>query len=167
MKSCTRAFRGARKLGSVMRDAGANARKTGELAMAARQVFAKRMALGAEALTHPLNADHDEFAKIIPEKTKAFSQAGMIWLQWAGEVAEQMASFVAREMVTVTTAAVAMASCRTPANMIATQSSFTAAWFARVLSQSIALGSLAMRSQGATMAPVHQIATANARRLRR
>jgi Phasin protein len=167
MKSPTRTFRGARKLGNAMVLAGTNTRKTGELTMAAGQVAAKRMALGVTAMIDPLKADRVEFAKIIPEKTMAFSEAGTTWLQWSGEVAERMASFAVREMARGVDAAVATARCRTPAGVIATQSSFATAWFARALSQSIALGSLAMRSQSAVMAPIHRAAMANARRLSR
>jgi Phasin protein len=167
MKSPSRRFRGARKLGNAMSVAGTNARKTGDLFKAASHVVAKRMTLGAAAMSDPLNADHVEFAKIIPEKTRAFSEAGMAWLQWSGEVAAQMASFAASEMAAVAQATVAIASCRTPADAIARQSSFASAWFARSLSRSISLGSLAMRAQGAAMAPVHRVAAANARRLNR
>jgi hypothetical protein len=166
MKSAA-AIRRATKLGNAIGIAGKNARKTSELAFAASQVIAKRMALGAAAMADPFNADHAEFAKIIPEKTEAFSQVGMIWLCWSSVFTDQMASFATREMATVAQAAAAMASCRTPAGVIAAQSSFAAAWFARAISQSIALGALAMRSQSAALAPVHRAATANARRLNR
>jgi hypothetical protein len=167
MKSSTRKFRGARKLGNATRVAGLNARRTGDLLEAAGHVVARRMTLGAAAMIDPHNADHDEFAKIVPEKAKAFSQAGMRWLAMSVKAAEQTANFATKEMATAAQAAVAMAGCRTPAGVIATQSRFATAWFARALAQSIALGSLALRSQGAVMAPVHRAATANARRLSR
>jgi len=125
----------AKELDDAMSVARANA---GELAIAAGQVFAMRMALGAQAMSDPLSADHGEFAKIIPEKTSAFAHAGMTWLRWSGEVAEQMASFAACEAATVAEAVAAMSSCRTPVDVIAMQSSFTTAWLARALSQSIA-----------------------------
>jgi len=165
MKSGTRTFREARKLDKTMIVAGKNALKTGDLLEASGHVVAQCMTLGAAAMIDPLNANHAELATIIPEKIVAFSEAGMTWLQWSGEVAEQMASFAATEMATVAHAAVAMANCRTPAGMIATQSEFATAWFARALSHSIALGSLTMRSQGAVVAPIHRTAMANARRL--
>jgi hypothetical protein len=167
MKSPSRKFRSARKLGYAVSAVGTNARKTGDLFKAASHVIAKRMTLGAVAISDPHSADHVEFAKIIPEKTRAFSEAGMIWLRSSSEVAANMAILAASETAVVARAAVAMASCRTPADVFARQSSFATAWFARALSQSIALGSLAMRSQGAAMAPVHRAATANARRLSR
>jgi hypothetical protein len=167
MKTRTRTLRGARTLGNAMRVAGTNGRKTAELAMAAGHVVAKRMTLGAAAMIDPLNADHREFARIIPEKTTAFSQAGITWLQRSGKVAERMAGFAASEMATASEAAAAMARCRTPADIIAVQSRFATDWFARVLSQSVTLGSLALRLQGAAIVPLHRAATANARRLSR
>jgi hypothetical protein len=167
MTSRTHPLRGAGKLGSALRVAGRNGRKTGEIALAAGQVVARRMALGAQAMVDPLNADHVEFAKIIPEKARAFSEAGMTWLQWSGKAVEQMASFAASEMATAAEGAVALAGCRTPADVIAVQGSLATSWFARVMSQSISLGSLALRSQGETMAPLHRTVTENARRLNR
>ncbi|HUZ73024.1 MAG TPA: phasin family protein [Stellaceae bacterium] len=167
MKSRTRAFRDARKLGNVTRIAGTNGRKSRELAVAASHVVAKRMTLGAAAMIDPRNADHVEFAKIIPEKTTAFSNAGMALLQGSSEAAVRMANFTTSELATAAKAAVEIASCRTPAGVIAAQSRFATAWFARVLSQSIVLASLAMRSQGTAMAPIYRAATANARRLSR
>jgi hypothetical protein len=167
MKSSKRVLRRARKLGGAMSVAGTNTRKAGELVTAARQVVAKRMAIGAVAMSNPLNADSVELAKIIPEKTRVFSQSGTALLHWSGELAAQMASFAAREMTTVAQATVAMAGCRTPSDVFARQCSFASAWFGRALSQSIALGSLAIHAQAAAMAPVHRSTTENAKRLSR
>jgi hypothetical protein len=159
-------FRAAKRLGNAVRTAGTNSRKTGELAVAASQVVTKRMALGAAAIMDPLNADHAEFATIVTEKAKAFSEAGMTWLQGSAEIAERVTSFAASEMAASAAAARALARCRTSAALFATQSNAVTAWFARALSHSIALGALAMRSQAAALAPIHRAATANARRLR-
>jgi hypothetical protein len=167
MKSPTRALRGARKLGNAIRAAGRNARKTGELTKATGHVVATRMALGAKAVKaaiDPRKADHAEFATMIPEKAKAFSEAGMTVLQWSSEVAGRTARFAASEMASAAEAAAAMANCKTPADFIATQGRLATAWLGRAMSQSIALGSLAMRSQGGAMAPIHRTATANAQR---
>jgi hypothetical protein len=167
MRSRTRTLRGARKLHAASRIAGTNGRKGGELAVAAGKVIAKRVALAAAAVVDPLNADHAEFARIIPEKATAFSSAGMAWLQGSSEAAQRISAFAASELATAATAALAIAGSKTPAGAIAAQRSFATAWFARVFSQSIALGSLAIKSQGAAMAPIYRAATANARRLSR
>jgi hypothetical protein len=149
------------------RAAGTNVRKGGELAVAAGQVIAARAALGAAAMMDPLKADHVEFARIIPEKTTAFSAAGVAWLRGSSETAQRISAFAASELATAATAAAAIASCKTPAGVFAAQSRYASAWFGRVLTQSVALGSLAIKSQGAAMAPLYRAATANARRLSR
>src|SRR5579864_3358840 len=124
MKLRARAFRDARRLGNATLVAGTNGRKSGELAVATGHVVTKRMILGTAAAINPLNADRVEFAKIIPEKVEAFSKAGMTWLQGSSEVAERMASFAANELAIGVKAAVAIASCRTPAGIIAAQGRF-------------------------------------------
>jgi hypothetical protein len=165
MKIRTRALRGARKLRNAARAAGTNGRKGGELAVAARHVIAKRMTLAAAAIVDPLNADHAEFARMVPEKATAFTSAGMAWLRGSSEAAQRISGFAASELAMAATAAVAIAGCSTPAGIMAAQSRFATAWLARMVSQSIALGSLAVKSQGAAMAPIYRAATANARRL--
>jgi hypothetical protein len=101
MKPRTRTFRGAKKFGNAISVAGTNARKTDGLFKAANHLVAKRMTLGAAAMSDPLNADHVELTKIIQDKTKAFAEVGMIWLQRSGEIAAQMAGFAANEMATI------------------------------------------------------------------
>ena len=125
------------------------------------------MTLGAVALVNPASADHAEFARMIPEKAKAFSEAGAAWLRWSGALTAHMSGFISREFLTATQAAAEMALCQTPVSLAAAQHRVATAWFARAVSHSIALGSLSARSNGAAMAPLHRTATANARRLAR
>jgi hypothetical protein len=119
MKSSFRPFSDLRRLGTAMSVAGTNIRKTHELLEAASHVVAKRVTLGAAAMINPANGDHAEFARMVPEKTKAFSEAGSAWLRWSGAIAGQMGSFATREMATAAQAAAEMASCRTPTSLAA------------------------------------------------
>lgn len=167
MKSRTRAVRGTKKLGHAISAGRKSVRKTGELSMAAAQVVTRRMALGATAMIDPLNADHVEFARIIPEKITALSDAGMSWLLWSGKAAGQLSAIAANEMAIAAETTVAIASCRTPAGALAAQINFATAWLSRALSHSIALGAMTLQSQEAAMAPVHRTVTANVRRLSR
>jgi phasin protein len=153
MKSHTSRSRNAKKRVRAMSAAAKIIGNTGDLLKEAGHVATEHAVLAATPMIDPLSVDRVEFATTIPEETIAFPDAYMTWLQWSGEVAEQMASFTATEMSTVSQAVVAMASCRTPAGMIAAQSSFATAWFARALSHSAAIGSLAIRSQSAATAP--------------
>lgn len=167
MKYPSQALRNARKLNSTLRLAGDNAGKTGELALAAGRVIGHRMTLGTRAMMNPAAADHAEFSRMIPEKIGAFSEAGSIWLRWSGQIAEQVAGYVRREVAAVETASHSLATCRSPAGLVALQQQMVTDWLTRLLSQSLALGALAMQSQGATLAPVLRTAAANARRLDR
>jgi hypothetical protein len=167
MKSSIKSYRGTRETGKMLRTVATATHRTGELAIATNKVVAKRMSLAAAAIVDPGRADHAEFGRILPEKTVAFSQAGMAWMSWSGKVAEQMSSFALAEMASASAAVTAMAACKTPGALIDAQSRFVTAWFGRAVAQSMNLGALAMRSQGAVIAPIHRVATANARRLGR
>ena len=165
MKPVNRALRDAAKIGDTLADVAATQGKHGELALASGDVVAKRMALGAAAMADPLHADHTEFARMIPEKAHAFSDAGVVLLQRSGAAVQQVARFAANELALATRATMALAACRTPAELAAAQARLLTAWFGRAMSQSIELNAMAVRSQAAVMAPVHRTAIANARRL--
>lgn len=167
MKYPSQAFRNARKINSTLQLASDNAGKTGELAVASGRVIGHRVTLGTRAMMNPASADHAEFSRMIPEKIGAFSEAGSIWLRWSGRIAEQVAGYVRREVAAAETATRAMTACRSPAGLITLQQRAATDWMTRLLSQSLALGALAMQSQGATLAPVLRTAAANARRLDR
>jgi Phasin protein len=167
MKPVNRALRDAARLGDTLADVATSHGRHGELALASGGVVAKRMALGAAAMVDPLNADHAEFARMVPEKAQAFADAGAVLLQRSGAVAQQMAKFAANEMALAMRATVALAACRTPSDLAAAQARLVTAWLGRAMSQAIALNAMAVRSQAAAMAPVHRTATANARRLGR
>ncbi|MFA5122716.1 phasin family protein [Zavarzinia sp.] len=167
MKSPTQVHRNARKLNRTLHLASDNAGKTGELAVAAGRVISHRMTLGTKALMNPAAADHAEFSRMIPEKIGAFSEAGSIWLRWSGRIADQVARYVRREMALADNAVAAVAGCRSPAGLVALQQQAATDWLERVWSQSLSLGALVMRSQGAALAPVLRTATANVHRLDR
>src|SRR3984893_12890932 len=147
MKKMQRTVRDVRKLTRTVAAATATTRKSSELAVASGEVIARRMALGAAAFADPMSADHVEFSRMIPAKMAALSAvaAATIAVRAAGE----------------------FALCRTPGEIAAAQSRFVVDWFARAVSQSLALGGLAMSAGGAMLAPVHRAATDNAKRLRR
>jgi len=113
------------------------------------------------------NAEHAQFAKLMPERTGAVAETGMTWLQWSSKAAELMTRFAAREMASGMASTAALARCRTPATALAAQGRIGADWFMRRIAQSIALGSLAVRSQAAAITSIRRAATTNARRLSR
>jgi hypothetical protein len=166
MNPLKQAARYTGKITDTMVDVGVNHGTAGELALASGEVVAKRMALGAAAMVDPLNADHAEFARMVPEKAQAFADAGTAVLQRSSDIVQQMANFAVNEMSIAMKSTMDMVACRTPAALVAVQGKFLLGWLNRSLSQSAALGAFAVRSQAAVMAPVHKTATANARRLK-
>ncbi len=160
------AVRYAGKIGDTLVDASVNQGVAGELALAAGEVVATRLAIGAAALLDPVNADHAEFARLVPEKAEAFSAAGTALAQRSADIAHQVTSFAVGELVLACKAAAAMADCHTPAALLFAQGRFVMGCVTRSLSQSAALAALAVNAQAAALAPVHQTATANARRLK-
>jgi hypothetical protein len=165
MKKIRRAVRDGRRLQRTASAATRAAVKGAGLAQATGHVVAKRTALGLSALANPAQADHAEFVRIVPEKIVAFRASAITLMRCSGEMAEQATRFATSEMANATAAAADLARCRTPAAAIAVQSRFATAWLFRALSQSIAVGALAMRSYGEVMTPVHRMAVRNSARL--
>ena len=165
MKKLRRAVRDGRRIQRTARAGTLAVLKGAALAQAAGHVVAKRTALGLVAMANPAQADHAEFARIVPEKMEAFHASAIALMRGSGELAQQAARFASSEMATASEAAADLARCRTPAAAIEIQCLFATAWFARVLSRAIAVGTLAMRSYGAVTAPVHRVAIRNSRRL--
>jgi hypothetical protein len=165
MKKIRRAVRDSRRLQRTASAASRAALKGAALAQATNHVAAKRTALGLSAIVNPLAADHVEFGRIVPEKIAAFRASAITLMRCSQEITQQATRFATSEIANATAAAADLARCRTPAAAIAVQSRFATAWLFRALSQSIAVGALAMRSYGEVMTPVHRMAVRNSARL--
>ena len=165
MKTARRTGADLRKVTKTLAVASTNLAKGAELAGASSRAVSKRAELGVAAIANPLQAEHRELERIIPEKTKAFSASNAVLIRGLGEMAEQAASFVINEMAIATRMTSELALCRTPAAVLGLQSRLAMEWYGRIFSQYIELAALAVRSQGAVVSPVHRAATDNARRL--
>ena len=165
MKKIRRAIRDGRRLQRTARAASRAALKGSALAQATSHVVAKQALFQLSAIVNPPAADHVEFGRIVPQKIAAFRASAITLMRCSQEIAQQATRFATSEMANATAAAADLARCRTPAAIVAVQSRFATGWFFRALSQSIAVGALAMRSYGDVMAPVHQVAVRNSRRL--
>lgn len=152
-------------LNGVITAATRTASSSNDLAIASGQIIAKRVALGMAAALDPLQADHAEFGRMMPEKMEAFSAAGMIMLQKSTQAGEQITRFASDAIMTATRATFAMTQCATPAAMAETQGRFALAWFDRAASNFFALGMLALGAQEAAMVPIRQTVEANVERL--
>jgi hypothetical protein len=123
-------------------NADTHAGTTHAVAIAAPAIDA--LSLGATAMINSLNGHGFAFAQALPEQAQALTDAGNMWLQWPAQLAQHVTSSAASEVAVATQAMAAMAACRTPTELFAMQGSLVTAWFARALSQSIALSALAM-----------------------
>ena len=155
--------------GTAMTDfvstADRNSGQTVALTLAAVEVVFRRMMLGGFAMLNPAGADHDEFARMVPEKAYAFSDAGSVLIRRSAQMGQEVTWFIADEMTRATGAAAAILTIPNPANIIMAQTGATS-WAARLATLPLAICRLALEVQAATMAPIHRVATDNAERLR-
>ena len=154
-------------LNGVMDAASRNAGTSNDLAMAAGQIVAKRMALGVAAALNPLQADHAEFSRMVPEKMEAFSAAGAIMLEQSNQAGWALTRLASDEVMTTARASIAMAGCGSPVAMAEAQSQFALDWINRATTNFFAMGMLALGVQQAAMVPIQQTITANTERLGR
>jgi hypothetical protein len=155
----------AENLSDVMTKAAENVERQDDLAVAAGDVIAKRVGLGVAAVFDPMQADLAEFARIVPEKLQAFTEAGMIMLRQTEQVGREMTRFGSDEVATATRASMAMAGCPTPMALVLAQTRFAMGCFERASAQFVAMSMLLLSGQDAAMAPIRQTVATNAERL--
>jgi uncharacterized membrane protein len=146
--------------------AGRNSSQTAELALASTEVVLRRMTLGGFAMVNPLGADHDEFARMVPEKTRAFSDAGSILLSRSAEMGQEVTRLIAAEVSLAAAAATAVMTALTPASMMVAQAGAGVSWATRLATLPRSICLLALEAQAAVIAPIHRTATDNVERLR-
>jgi hypothetical protein len=152
-------------IGDMLDLAARTADSGNNLAIAAGQVIAKRVALGVAAAVNPMAADHAEFARMVPEKVEAFSAAGMAMLEHSGEVSNRVSHFAANEVMTTARATLEIAICHDPVSMLAAQGRFINAWWERTAANMMTLGMMALSAQAATLTPIRLAVAANTERL--
>lgn len=154
-------------LSGVLDAAAHNANSGNDLAIAAGQIIARRVAMGVAAAFDPLQADHAEFGRIVPEKMEAFSAAGMIMLAQSNQAVSELTRLASDEVMTTARATFSMAGWANPMAMAEVQSQFAVAWFNRAAANFFAIGLLALGAQKAAMVPIQRTIAANTKRLAR
>jgi len=142
-----------------------NASRGAGIARAATQVIAKRVALGMAGTADPLGADHIEFARMVPEKVEAFSTAGMVMLEQSGQGGRQIMRLASDELMTTVHATMEMTGCSSPVSIAELQGKFARAWFDRMTSSFIMMGTMVLTAQAAAMMPIQETVFANVDRL--
>jgi hypothetical protein len=150
----------------ILSTVGQHQSRTGALALAATEVVVRRMHLGGAAMVSPATADHAEFARMVPEKARAFADAGAALIDQAARIGRELAGFALDEAARGTAVAANVLASRTPAGMVAAQADAARAWLGQWVACSGAMVRLMLDAQAAVMAPIHQAATANVERLR-
>jgi hypothetical protein len=146
-------------------EVGATSARAGELGVAAGKVVAHRVGLGLAALANPLDADHAEFARMVPEKTEAFTAAGTIMLERTAAIGQRIAAHTMKEAMLAGRAGLEMAATADPASLLRVQSRFLAGAASRFIELAMQVGGMSLAIGGAALVPVHRTATANARRI--
>ncbi|HBK04286.1 MAG TPA: hypothetical protein DDZ81_00295 [Acetobacteraceae bacterium] len=136
-----------------------------DLAVAAGQVIAKRVALGVAAAVNPIAADHAEFARMVPEKVGAFSAAGVVMVARSEEARSHITRFATHEVMTAARATFEMATYLNPLSVMEAQGRFARAWFDRASSNFMALGMMALKAQADALSPLQNAVAANTERL--
>jgi hypothetical protein len=142
------------RLMASWRLAGATGAQVAETAGASHDVIKARSDLMRDALLFPLTADYPELARMVPEKLEAFSAAGTAvmtaWWKAQGDYLTQT-SRLTRMMTS---------------GRVMTPMEFAEQWYRANLDllRTVESGSRLGRD---VIKPIHQTATANARRLRR
>jgi hypothetical protein len=153
------------RMAAAAADMAATGAKAGELGVAAQNVIAKRMGLGLAAMTDPANADHAEFARMVPEKVEAFATAGTVMLERSAAIGQKLASYAMAEALLSGRAMLAAASGN-PAALAQAQARLMTGAAERMFALAVQVGAMGMATMGAMLTPVHSKARANDKRLK-
>jgi hypothetical protein len=137
-----------------------------ELTLAAAEVVFRRMTLGGFAIVNPAGADYDEFARLVPEKTRAFSDAGSILISRVPQIGQEMTRFIADQITLASEAATVVITSPDPVSTIVVQADAGVSWATRLATLPRAICRLVLEAQAAALAPIHRAATDNVERLR-
>jgi len=152
--------------GDLLASVGRHHSRTGALALAATEVVVRRLQLGGAAMVWPATADHAEFARIVPEKARAFADAGTALIDQTARITGELVRLALDEASRGAAATVSVCTSGSPAGLVAAQADAARAWLGQWLAGTSALLRLTLEAQGAVMAPIHRAATANVERLR-
>jgi hypothetical protein len=129
--------------------------KAGEMTVAAGAVISVRAGMIATAQQDPLNADHVELGRMVPEKVKAFSEAGAAAVEELWSLQRDIADYMLYVARTMTLG-------RPPA-----RPSDIVEFAERSVTHGARIATTAIGAAAVTLAPLHEKATSNARRLAR
>lgn len=152
---------------TTARNALRNAQASQELAVASAAVITRRLEIMGEAMADPLRADHAELSRMGSEKVEALTASAGAACAGALDLAGRAGRIAAREGAEAADRLGRLARADTPARFAVEQADWALGLWSRAMSDGWSLYGAALKAQGRTLAPVHAVATANARRLKR
>ncbi|MBO9501843.1 phasin [Brevundimonas sp. A19_0] len=138
-----------------------------DMLTASSDVIAARMEIMARAMADPLRADIGELSLMGTEKLEALSASAASLTGNMGTLAARASKSALAEVDHARRAAVAVSSAPTPAAAATAQFNYALGWWGRAASQMMAFNSGLLKTQAEALKPLHDKATANARRLKR
>lgn len=139
----------------------------GEMLQAAGDVIAARLEIMAVGLTDPRKTDLKEMSLMSSEKVEAMSASATALARNFGDLGGRLTKSAMDEVGFASRAATAMATAATPAAVAITHYDYAVGWWGRVTGQMLTLNTELLKAQADALKPIHSVAVANARRLKR
>ncbi|WP_245157759.1 phasin family protein [Brevundimonas sp. A19_0] len=159
--------RDGKRMARNARTALTTASDSQDMLTASSDVIAARMEIMARAMADPLRADIGELSLMGTEKLEALSASAASLTGNMGTLAARASKSALAEVDHARRAAVAVSSAPTPAAAATAQFNYALGWWGRAASQMMAFNSGLLKTQAEALKPLHDKATANARRLKR
>lgn len=149
------------------RSAGDTAARGGEMLRAASDVIAARMTIMAEGLANPMKADMREMSLMGTEKMEAMNASAAAVAGNLGDLAARVSKSAMDEVAHAQRAAAAIASAGSIQVAATAHYAYAVAWWGRASGQMLTLNTELLKAQADALKPIHSVAVANAKRLRR
>ncbi len=137
-----------------------------ELLAASAEVIAVRTGRIAHSLAGARGPDLKELSLMGSEKAEALAASAGAALANAEAIGRRLGRAAMDEGAHALHAAAAIGQSRTPAQAAEAQFTYAMGWWSRAARQALTLNDALLTAQAEAVAPIHQTATANARRLR-
>lgn len=166
MTQTDRALRTGRKLNRNATTAARTAVSGGEMLEAASSVIAARLQIMAEGMADPRKADLAELSLMSTEKVQAMSESACAVSRTLGDIGGRLNANALDEAGRASRAVAAMAGAASPAAAFQAQYAYAVGWWSRAAGQMLTLNTELLKGQAEALAPIHDKAVANARRLK-
>ena len=167
MTPIDKALRDGKRIQKNATSAAMTAASGGEMMRAASDVLAARLSIMAEGMANPMKADMAEMSLMSTEMVEAMSASAAAVAGNLGDLAARMSKSAMDEMSHAQRAATAMTSAATPAGAATAQFNYAVGWWGRAAGQMLTLNTELLKAQADALKPIHSVAVANAKRLKR